>query len=80
MQQRDQPACVVVIDEFSAVAPRQMARLFGRARSAGMTVVLGTQEIADMRAADPDGTLAEQVIGNVAAVIAHRQNVPESAR
>jgi conjugal transfer pilus assembly protein TraD len=73
------PPALVVIDEFSAVAPHHVARLFGRARSAAMTVLLGTQEIADLRAADHSGALADQVIGNVASVIAHRQNVPDSA-
>lgn len=69
---------VVVIDEFSAVAAAQVTRLFGRARSAGMSLVLGTQELADLKAVD-GGALRDQTIGNVAAIIAHRQNVPESA-
>jgi conjugal transfer pilus assembly protein TraD len=77
--QPQRPPTLVVIDEFSAIAPHHVARLFGRARSAAMTVVLGTQEIADLRAADDSGALADQVIGNVASVIAHRQNVPDSA-
>ncbi|HWX95228.1 MAG TPA: TraM recognition domain-containing protein [Solirubrobacteraceae bacterium] len=68
---------VVVIDEFSAVAADQVARLFGRARSAGVSLILGTQELADLKTA-ADG-LREQTLGNVATVIAHRQNVPESA-
>jgi conjugal transfer pilus assembly protein TraD len=68
---------VVVIDEFSAVAADQVARLFGRARSAGISLVLGTQELADLRTAGEG--LREQTLGNVAAVVAHRQNVPESA-
>jgi conjugal transfer pilus assembly protein TraD len=38
---------------------------------------LGTLEFADLKTT-ADG-LREQVLGNVAAVIAHRQNVPESA-
>jgi hypothetical protein len=68
---------VVVIDEFSAVAADQVARLFGRARSAGVSLILGTQELADLKTA-AEG-LREQTLGNVATVIAHRQNVPESA-
>jgi conjugal transfer pilus assembly protein TraD len=68
---------VVVIDEFSAAGAGQVARLFGRSRSAGISLVLGTQEFADLKTT-ADG-LREQVLGNVAAVIAHRQNVPESA-
>jgi conjugal transfer pilus assembly protein TraD len=69
---------VVVIDEFSAVAADQVARLFGRARSAGVSLILGTQELADLKNLG-DGALREQTLGNVATVIAHRQNVPESA-
>jgi type IV secretory pathway TraG/TraD family ATPase VirD4 len=69
---------LVVIDEFSAVAADQVVRLFGRARSAGVSLVLGTQELSDLR---PPGheRLLEQVIGNLSVVIAHRQVVPESA-
>ena len=40
---------VVLIDEFSAVAADQVARLFGRARSAGVSLILGTQELADLK-------------------------------
>jgi conjugal transfer pilus assembly protein TraD len=69
---------VVMIDEFSAVAAEQVARLFGRARSAGISLILGTQELADLKSVG-DGALREQTLGNVASVIAHRQNVPESA-
>jgi conjugal transfer pilus assembly protein TraD len=68
---------VVVIDEFAAVAAVQVARLFARARSAGVSLVLGAQELADLKEAG-DG-LREQVLGNVSSVIAHRQNVPDSA-
>ncbi len=69
---------VVMIDEFSAIAAEPVARLFGRARSAGISLILGTQELADLRGTE-DGALREQVLGNIATLIAHRQNVPESA-
>jgi conjugal transfer pilus assembly protein TraD len=69
---------VVVIDEFSAVTAEQVARLFGRSRSAGVSLILGTQELADLKNTG-DGALREQTLGNVETVIAHRQNVPESA-
>jgi conjugal transfer pilus assembly protein TraD len=69
---------IVLIDEFSAVAAEQVARLFGRARSAGISLILGTQELADLKNLG-DGALREQTLGNVATVIAHRQSVPESA-
>ena len=68
---------VVAIDEFSAIAPEGVARLFGRARAAGFSLLLATQELADLRAAGSD--LLEQVLGNVETVIAHRQSVPDSA-
>jgi conjugal transfer pilus assembly protein TraD len=76
--QGDPVPTVVLIDEFSAVAAEHVARLFGRARSAGISLVLGTQELADLQSVGDDA-LREQTLGNVASVIAHRQNVPESA-
>ena len=68
---------LVALDEFSAIAPDGVARLFGRARAAGFSLLLATQELADLRAAAPE--LLEQVLGNVETVIAHRQSVPDSA-
>jgi type IV secretory pathway TraG/TraD family ATPase VirD4 len=76
-RQRDPVPTVVVVDEFAAVAAAHVARLFGRARSAGISLLLGTQELADLQTA-ADG-LRDQILGNLDAVIAHRQNVPESA-
>jgi type IV secretory pathway TraG/TraD family ATPase VirD4 len=69
---------LVVVDEFSAVAPERVVGLFARARSAGVSLVLGTQEISDLR---PSGhpRLLEQVMGNLSVLIAHRQVVPASA-
>jgi conjugal transfer pilus assembly protein TraD len=69
---------VVVIDEFAAIAADQVVHLFGRARSAGINLLLGTQELSDLR---PDGRsrLLEQVLGNLSALVVHRQVVPESA-
>jgi conjugal transfer pilus assembly protein TraD len=75
--QHDPVPTVVLIDEFSAVAAKHVARLFGRARSAGISLLLGTQELADLHTVD--GGLRDQVLGNVETVIAHRQNVPDSA-
>lgn len=69
---------LVVIDEFSAVAAEQVARLFGRARSAGVSLVLGAQELSDVRVPGRP-MLLEQVLGNLSALIAHRQVVPASA-
>ncbi|HEY4429083.1 MAG TPA: helicase HerA-like domain-containing protein [Solirubrobacteraceae bacterium] len=69
---------LAVIDEFSAVSAEHVVRLFGRARSAGLSLVLGTQELSDLR---PPGSerLLEQVMGNLSVLIAHRQVVTASA-
>jgi type IV secretory pathway TraG/TraD family ATPase VirD4 len=69
---------LVVIDEFSAVAAEHVVRLFGRARSAGFSLLLGTQELSDLRLPGRD-SLLEQVMGNLSTLIAHRQVVPDSA-
>ena len=76
--QREPIPTVVVIDEFSAVVAGHTARLFGRARSAGISLILGTQELADLRSVG-NGALREQTLGNISTLIAHRQNVPASA-
>lgn len=68
---------VVVIDEFAAIASAHVSRLFARARSAGLSLVLCTHELADL--ASVRRGLREQVLANVSALIAHRQNVPDSA-
>jgi conjugal transfer pilus assembly protein TraD len=77
LQGRSIPTAVV-IDEFSAVAAEQVVRLFGRARSAGFSLLLGTQEISDLRLPGRE-RLLEQVMGNLSLLIAHRQVVPASA-
>ncbi len=69
---------VVVIDEFSSLAAEQVVRVFGRARSAGVSLVLGTQELADLRLPSRE-SLLEQVLGNLTVLVAHRQVVPASA-
>jgi type IV secretory pathway TraG/TraD family ATPase VirD4 len=70
---------LVVIDEFSAIANAQVVRLFGRARSAGVSLLLATQELSDLRLPGEE-RLLERVLGNVSAVVAHRQVVPSSAQ
>ena len=55
MQRKPVPT-VVMIDEFSAVAAEQVARLFSRARTAGVSLILGTQELADLKSVG-DGAL-----------------------
>ncbi len=77
LQGRPAPS-LVVIDEFSAVAAEHVVALFGRARSAGFSLLLGTQELSDLRLPGRE-RLLEQVLGNLSALIAHRQVVPHSA-
>jgi len=69
---------LLVLDEFSALAADQVVRLFGRARSAGVSLLLGTQELSDLRLPGRE-RLLEQVLGNLSVLIAHRQVVPNSA-
>ena len=67
----------ILVDEFGAFGGDHVVGLFQRARSVRLSLTLATQELADLRRIDP--AFQDQVIGNVEAVIAHRQNVPESA-
>ncbi|MDQ4040701.1 MAG: DUF853 family protein [Actinomycetota bacterium] len=67
----------IAVDEFSALAADHLLALLARARGAGLRVLLATQELADLdRAADG---FRDQVLGNTATKIAHRQDVPLSA-
>jgi TraM recognition site of TraD and TraG len=68
---------LVAIDEFSAIAPERILGLFARARSAGVSMVLGTQELADLRLPGQE-RLLDQVLGNLSTLIAHRQTVSAS--
>lgn len=77
LQGRPVPS-LVAIDEFSAIAPEHVARLFARARAAGMSMVLGTQELSDLRLPGAE-RLLDQIMGNLSALIAHRQVLPASA-
>jgi hypothetical protein len=69
---------LVMIDEFSAIVPERIVGLFGRASGAGVSLVLGTQELADLRLPGRE-MLLEQVMGNLSVLIAHRQVVLASA-
>jgi conjugal transfer pilus assembly protein TraD len=76
--QRRPTRAVAVIDEFAAIPTDRIAGLFARARGAGVNLVLGTQELADLRVPGREA-VHDQVLGNLSALIAHRQVVPESA-
>jgi hypothetical protein len=66
------------IDEFSALGADHVLALLARGREAGASVLLATQELADLDRAAPG--LRDQVLGNTAVKIAHRQDVPASAQ
>jgi conjugal transfer pilus assembly protein TraD len=75
--QRSPVATVVAIDEFASIGAEQVVDLFGTARSAGINLLLGAQEMFDLRL-EGRKQLLEQVLGNLAALVVHRQVVPES--
>ena len=66
------------IDEFSALGADHVVSLLARGREAGVGIVLATQEMADLDRAAYG--LRDQVLGNTAIKIAHRQDVPSSAQ
>jgi conjugal transfer pilus assembly protein TraD len=69
---------MVGIDEFSALGADHVIALLARGRESGLSVVVATQELADLdRAA---AGLRDQVLGVTALKIVHRQEVPQSAR
>ncbi len=67
----------VAIDEFSGLGADHVMALIARGRSAGVSVLLATQELADLDRVSRG--FRQQVIGSTAVKIAHRQDVPESA-
>jgi type IV secretory pathway TraG/TraD family ATPase VirD4 len=75
---RGRRLAVIGIDEFSALGADNVIALLARGRESGVSVMLATQELADLdRAA---AGLRDQVLGNTAVKIAHRQDVPASAQ
>ena len=81
-QHGDRRPRLVLIDEFSAIAAKEVARLFSRAPGAQLSVVLGTQELADLEAvlgAGSSGGIRDRVLGNLDVFVSHRQVVPDSA-
>jgi type IV secretory pathway TraG/TraD family ATPase VirD4 len=69
---------IVAIDEFSALGSDNVMSLLARGRESGVSVLLATQELADLDRAGRG--LRDQVLGNTAVKIAHRQDVSESAQ
>jgi type IV secretory pathway TraG/TraD family ATPase VirD4 len=72
------PRALIAIDEFSALRDENVSSLLARGREAGMGVLLATQELADLDRAGPG--LKDQILGNTALKIVHRQDVPDSAQ
>ena len=60
----------VAIDEFGALEAPALERLYSRGRAAGFSVAVGTQTLADLRAAGP--AVRERVGATVSALICHR--------
>jgi conjugal transfer pilus assembly protein TraD len=68
----------VVIDEVSVLGGDHVLALFARGRESGLGVLAATQELTDFERAAPG--LRDQVLGNTAVKLAHRQEVPASAQ
>lgn len=75
---RGEERAIVAIDEFSALDGDVVLGLIARSREAGMSLLVATQELADLDRAARG--LRDQVIGSTAIKLVHRQEVPASAR
>ncbi len=60
----------VAIDEFGALEAPALDRLFARGRAAGFSVAVGTQTLADLRAAGP--AVRERIGATVSGIVCHR--------
>jgi GTPase SAR1 family protein len=69
---------LVGIDEFSALGSDNLIALLARGRASGVSVLVATQELADLERAAPG--LRDQILGITAIKILHRQDVPASAQ
>ena len=69
---------LVGLDEFSALGNDNVLSLLARGRSSRVSVLLATQELADLNRAGHG--LADQIVGITAVKIAHRQDVHASAQ
>ncbi len=83
-QHGEQRPALIVIDEHSACGTPQTPRLFGRGRGAGLSQLVGTQEVADLGSAETDlpargGGMLPQIAGNIEVLLCGRQNMPASA-
>ena len=69
---------LIGIDEFSALGADNLVSLLARGRESGISVMLATQELADLDRAARG--FRDQVLGVTAIKIVHRQEVHASAR
>jgi conjugal transfer pilus assembly protein TraD len=74
---RQPTAATIALDEFSALGADNVLSLLARGREAGVSVLLATQELADLERAAPG--FRDQVLGITALKLAHRQEVDASA-
>lgn len=72
------PQTLVAIDEFSGLGSDHVVALFARGRESGLSVLVASQELADFARAGPGAR--DQILGNTAIKVVHRQDVPGSAR
>jgi type IV secretory system conjugative DNA transfer VirD4/TraG family protein len=71
------PGTFIAIDEFGALEASALDRLFARGRAAGFSVALGTQTLADLRAAGI--AVRERVGGSVESLVCHRIGTQDDA-
>src|SRR5205085_9360059 len=71
---------LLLVDEVGALgsAARHLRGLVGRAREAGLAVVLATQGLSDLHALEP--ALVDQVVQDTAWQLVFRQGSPHDAR
>jgi hypothetical protein len=69
---------MIAIDELAALGPQHVLNLVARGREALFPVVSATQELADI--ASVARGLADQLLGIPGTKIAHRQDLPQSAK
>ena len=73
---------LVAIDEFSAIGARNVLRVLSRSRSAGISVVLATQALADLEDIASEGSpegFSRRVLSQLDFAICHRQPEPTTA-
>jgi hypothetical protein len=73
---------LVAIDEFAALGAREVLRVLSRSRSAGVSVLLATQGLADLGEVGMDTgseAFSRRVLTQLDFTIAHRQPEPDAA-